>query len=265
MKIFAAHINKSTFCIALVLFFSVSVYAQNQSRPNQYGQWLVYTGDNKISKRIGIHSEIQLRNYLVENTVAQSLVRTGINWYIDPLVMITAGYGFFYTSPTRNYVNGSNVREHRIWQQVITRHKTRAIFMEHRYRLEQRFIHNITKNTDTYDTRIRYRFQAIVPLYLLTPHLRHFFASANNEVFINLGRKVSGQIFDRNRLYAGFGYQVSPKMNFQLGYMNHLISIPGVDKADIGHHLQFSISYNMDDLMKTIFSRKADKQHEQQQ
>lgn len=238
--------------------FSIVVFSQNQPRPNQYGHWLVYTGDNKINKKFGIHSEIQLRNYLVKNTVAQSLIRTGINWYVDPLVMLTVGYGFFYTSPTNKYVGGSFVKENRIWQQAITRHKTRAIFMEHRYRFEQRFIKNITKDASTYDTRIRYRFQAIIPLYSLSPHLRHFFVSANNEIFINLGRKVSGQIFDRNRLYVGFGYQVSPTMNFQVGYMKQLISIPGVDKADIGHHLQIGVAYNMDDIMKTIFNKKSE-------
>ncbi len=246
----------SVMILMMLLLFPISSFSQNQSRTNPYGQWLVYTGDNRINKKVGIHSEVQLRNYLLKNTIAQSLVRVGVNWYLDPTVMLTAGYGFFYTTPSPDNKTANTVSENRAWQQVILRHRTKVLFMEHRYRLEQRFIKNVTQDKFTYDTRIRYRFQAIIPLYSLSPHLRHFFVSGNNEIFVNIGRGVSGEIFDRNRLYGGLGYQVSPNLNFQVGYMNQLISVPSLSKADIGHHLQISVAYNMDDIMKTIFSRK---------
>ncbi len=233
----------------------MSVKAQNQVRPNPYGQWNMYFGDNKINKKIGIHSELQLRNYFLENTVEQTLARVGLNWYIDPLIMLTGGYGFIYTSPSSENVSGFTTKEHRIWQQVVFRHKTRAIFMEHRYRLEQRFIENLSTETSKFDNRLRYRYQAIFPLYSFSPHLRHLFVSGYNEFFVNLGQSISGQIFDRNRLYFAFGYQVSPKLNFQLGYLHQLISIPGLQRTDVNHNLTIGVAYNMDDIMGTFFNR----------
>jgi hypothetical protein len=237
------------------VFFVIKIQAQNQVRPHPYGQWLMYFGDNKINKKLGIHSELQLRNYFLEQTVEQTLMRLGINYYVDPLVMLSGGYGYIHTGPSSQNVVGFTTQEHRIWQQLILRHKTRAIFMEHRYRLEQRFIENVTNKSNTFDNRLRYRFQSIFPFYSISPHLRHYFLSAYNEFFANLGREVSGQIFDRNRLYFAIGYQVSPKLNFQIGYLNQIISIPGDPKSDINHNLQIGVAYNMDDIMSGFFNK----------
>lgn len=239
-----------------LLILIVPVIAQNQIRPNPYGQWLMYFGDNKINRKIGIHSELQLRNYFIRETVAQTLMRVGLNYYVNPLVMLTSGYGFIDTRPSAENVLGFHTLEHRIWEQLILRYKTRAVFMEHRYRLEQRFIENLDTKKHQFDNRIRYRFQVIFPLYTLSPHLRQFFLAGYNELFMNLGTQISGQIFDRNRLYFALGFQVSPKLNFQIGYLKQLISVRNVDKPDINHNLQIGVSFNMDDIMQTFFKPK---------
>lgn len=243
--------------LSVFLFLStLQLSGQNQVQPESYGQWLMYFGDNKISDKIGIHSELQLRNYFLDRTLHQTLSRIGINYYVDPRIMFTAGYGYIHTDPSSENILGSSQREHRIWEQMILRHKTKAVFMEHRYRLEQRFIHNKTENIDKFDNRIRYRFQTVFPFYTLTPQLKHFFFAAYNEIFVNLGRQVSGELFDRNRLYFAMGYQVSPKLNFQLGYLNEGVSLPGSQVIDFRHLLQVGVMYNMDDLMQTFFENK---------
>jgi hypothetical protein len=53
MKILLAYINKHMVCIVLALYFFTVIIAQNQTRPNQYGQWLVLIDNNIISNRIG--------------------------------------------------------------------------------------------------------------------------------------------------------------------------------------------------------------------
>jgi len=227
--------------------------AQNQIRPNPYGQWLMYFGDNKINSKIGIHSELQLRNYFLKETVTQTLTRLGINYYINPLVMASGGYGFIDTRPSAENVLGFHTLEHRIWEQLILRYKTRAVFMEHRYRLEQRFIENLDTKVSKFDNRVRYRFQVIFPFYTISPHLRQFFFASYNELFMNLGTQISGQIFDRNRLYFAFGFQVSPKLNFQLGYLNQVISVPNSSRLDVNHNLQVGVMFNMDDIMPSLF------------
>ena len=130
--------------------------------------------------------------------------------------------------------------------------------MEHRYRIEQRFINNLTAGTQQTDHRIRYRFQTLYPLYSISPHLRHLFFAINNEVMINF-KSDPGRVFDRNRFFSGIGYQVSPRMNFQLGYLNQLSNISGNPKAQTDHVLQVAMSYNMDDLMQSFFKKNKDK------
>ncbi|MCC5917344.1 MAG: DUF2490 domain-containing protein [Cryomorphaceae bacterium] len=235
---------KTTISI-LFFFLSISVMAQNQIRPESYGQWFMYFGDNKINDRWGLHTELQLRNYFLQNTVEQTLARLGANYYLNKFSMVSAGYGFIYTQPSAQNVEGTTLLEHRVWEQLILRHKTDNVFIEHRYRLEQRFIENISTGQAQYGDRVRYRLQALFPLYSISPRLRYFFINTYNEIFMNLGLNVSGQIFDRNRLYFAIGVQYSPKLNFQIGYLNQVISVPG-DLTDVNHNLQIGVSYNLD-------------------
>lgn len=242
--------------VLLLLFFYClpHLHAQNQARNQPYGNWIMYFGDNKINRKIGIHSEYQARNYFIPNTLNQTLIRTGLNYYISPASMITAGYGFIYTEPSLRE-SGNTTLENRIWEQLVLRHRTYNIFLEHRYRLEQRFVKNLTTEQNVFDNRIRYRLQALVPLYNISPYLRHFFIASYNEIFMNLGRELSGQYFDRNRLYFALGFQLNPKFNLQFGYLNQVISLPGGLEPDVNHNFQMSVVYNMDDLT-ALFSSK---------
>ena len=245
----------------LLYVFSMTgttVFSQtDKTAPYPGGYWVSYVGDNKINKRIGIHSEAQFRNFFLPHTVESFIVRTGLNVYIKPYAMATAGYGYIYNTPSSGEVIGARTSEHRIWQQLVLRQKSKNIFMEHRYRLEQRFIENLTTGTKRDDYRFRYRFQTLFPLYSVSPHLRHLFVAVNSELMLNF-RSTPSRIFDRNRFFSGIGYQVSPKMNFQLGYLNQFSQVGGASKAQIDHVLQFSVSYNMDDLMQSFFRKKQD-------
>lgn len=249
-------VNKAFSMVFLLLFSTASLLnAQTKTAPNQGGYWLSYAGDNKINKKIGIHSELQWRNMYLDHSVQSILTRVGLNVYISPQAMATVGYGFIYSEPTEQDVIGSKVFENRVWEQLILRQKSRNVFIEHRYRLEQRFLNNVTNGTNQLDHRLRYRFQTLFPLYSINPKLRHYFVAFNNEVFINL-KKEPSRLFDRNRMFVGLGYQVSPKMNFQLGYLNQYINIPGNPRAQVDHIALLGMSYNMDDLMQTFFNRK---------
>jgi hypothetical protein len=47
-----------------------------------------------------------------------------------------------------------------------------------------------------------------------------FFVAINNEIFVNLSRKIVYNTFDQNRFFAGLSYQTGAHSNLQLGYMN---------------------------------------------
>lgn len=248
-------IEKTKYKYLILLFVGIIVSngLLSQQHVNKQGYWISYLGDNKINDKIGIHSEAQLRNHFVSEALETSFFRVGLNYYTSSSSIITAGYGFFYNEPSDNETAVSTVRENRAWQQLIMRKKTPLIFMEHRYRLEQRFIDNRTANSSMVDHRIRYRYQAIFPFYTFSPYLRHFFLAGYNEVMLNF-RKNTAEVFDRNRLYFALGIQVSPKLNFQFGYLNQQAVQPGFDNHEVNHLAQIAVSYNMDDLMRGFFS-----------
>ncbi len=233
----------------------IQLTGQNQPRQQSLGNWIMYFGDNKINKKYGIHTEYQSRNYFIPGTLTQTLLRVGVNRYLSPAAMLTGGYGFIHTIPTSGE-GGFTTIEHRIWEQMILRHRSYNVFIEHRYRLEQRFVKNLTKNEYIFDNRIRYRIQALVPMYNISPYLRHFFLAGYNEIFMNLGRELSGQFFDRNRLYFAVGYQINPKFNIQIGYLNQVVALPDALLPDINHNFQMSVVYNMDDLTSLFSSNK---------
>jgi hypothetical protein len=245
--------NTQKWVLGLLLLVNIfSVYGQ-QTLSNK-GLWLMYNGDNKINSKIGIHSEVQVRNFFLSDVFEQSIIRTGLHYYASPFVTVTAGYANIHTQPGEGVI-GNTTNENRGWQQLILRFKTKGVFLEHRYRLEQRWTKNMTTHSTSYDNRIRYRFQSIFPLYTITPSLRHFFVLGSNELFVNYRRTAASELFDRNRLFFSLGYQVSPKLNFQIGYLHQSIQSRNQIPLDINHNLQVSIAYNMDDLMGTIFGK----------
>lgn len=246
-----------------ILFFAAisflivtnSLLAQNTVEPNTAGYWLSYVGDNRFNPKLGLHTEAQVRNIFMKESVGTKLVRVGLNYSIKPHVILTAGYAFIWMNPNSDYLAASRVLENRPWQQLIIRQKSKIIFIEHRYRLEQRFLNNKTTGITRTDHRIRYRFQTIFPLYTISPKLKHLFLLANNEIMINF-KKDPTLLFDRNRFLAGLGYQVRPNLNFQLTYMNQYALVQRTKTSLAEHFLVFGISFNMDDIMPALFKNK---------
>lgn len=243
-------LKNPVFLSIMCLLFSFNIVSQQPY--NKGGYWITYLGDNNINDKLGIHTEGQLRNNGINHGQATNFFRLGLNIYTSKTSMVTGGYGFFYVSPSREHVPGNTFRENRVWEQYLMRKKTNFVFMEHRYRLEQRFIENVTLNESKVDHRIRYRFQAILPFYNISPYLRYFFFAAYNEVMLNF-RRESNDIYDRNRLYFALGIQVSPKLNFQVGYLNQLAVQPLHPNLEVSHLFQLGLSFNMDDLMRSFF------------
>ncbi|RTZ46316.1 DUF2490 domain-containing protein [Chryseobacterium arthrosphaerae] len=94
------------------------------------------------------------------------------------------GYGFILSQP---YVNGKKRDiEHRIFQQFITKQKFGRFNLQHRYRLEERFLKMI---------------QNEIPLYAGSEYSDHsermlpktLYASVYNEIFLHFNSPV----FDR--------------------------------------------------------------------
>lgn len=193
-----------------------------QAQDSPLGNWLIYFGNKKLPSNFNWHHEVQYRNYNAIGDLEQLLLRTGIGYNLtEDNNNLLMGYGFIHS---QNYtVNGEKVatNEHRLYQQFITKQKIAFVQLQHRYRFEQRWIDQLFK------VRFRYFLSANIPLHNAEKNDRTFYLSLYNEIFI----QTEGNVFDRNRSYAGLGFRLNQFLRFELGYMNQFL--PGFNRDQI--------------------------------
>lgn len=221
-----------------------------QQAVNRAGYWLIYSGDNRLNDKIGIHSDVNFRNIFIANTYITGVARIGINYYWSQ-ALISGGYAYILNESSNQETNLPGIRENRLWQQVMFRKRDQVIFTEHRYRLEQRWVERENLPDTQFSQRIRYRFQAIYPFYHIDTRFRHFFFASYNEIMLNFKRE-SADVFDRNRIYFALGIQVSPKLNFQFGFMNQLANQRNFPNHQVINSAMASVAYNMDGISKIL-------------
>jgi Protein of unknown function (DUF2490) len=196
-------------CICTVLLFAL--YNVSFAQKTDVGNWFIYFDNQKINKKWNWHNEIQYRNYNFIGDLNQMLLRTGIGYNLtENNNNILLGYGFIHTE--RYLANGKDktaLNEHRIYQQFITKQNFNRVFIQHRYRIEERFLPN------DFQMRFRYFVSLNIPLNNKTMIKNTLYASAYNEIFLN----SKFTIFDRNRLYGGLGYVLNKNIKVELGFM----------------------------------------------
>lgn len=223
---------------ALVAFIVTIKLSAQAPGEDKLGAWYMYFGTNKIAERFSLHTEAQFRYYETTSNFNQLLLRTGLNYHIDPNAIATLGYGFIKTDGTfEEPPTGSDSREHRVFEQFILKNKVWEFLFEHRYRLEQRFL-DFGNATDT-QHRARYRIQVTLPL------TDTFFLNFYDELFINL----QDELFGQNRLYAAFGVHITENSSVQFGYMRNQFNSAVYDR------LQLGFFYNPD--LRGLFKKKV--------
>jgi uncharacterized protein DUF2490 len=195
------------------------------SQESDLGNWLIYFGNKNINPKLNWHHEIQYRNYNAIGDLEQLLLRTGIGYNLsENNNNLLVGYGFIRSE---NYMSSLDekeiVNEHRIYQQFINWHQIKRVYLQHRFRFEQRFVEDVFK------IRFRYFLALNIPITNPTMEAKTLYLSVYNELFLNTEEPV----FDRNRLYGGLGYKANNQLRFELGYMNQLFSEGARDQLNM--------------------------------
>lgn len=196
---------------------------------DRLGSWHMYFGTNRISENWSIHTEGQLRYFEQATNFNQLLLRTGLNYHINPDAIVTLGYAFIETDGSfEEFDNEVNSVEHRIFEQLILKNKVARFSFEHRYRLEQRFVRFGENGSPDYsrvtEHRIRYRLQVTLPLTKI------FFLNFYNEIFLNL----QGNVYGQNRLYGALGANITDNLSVQAGYLKNHFPTANFDRLQIG-------------------------------
>jgi hypothetical protein len=211
-------IIKKTVLVAILLLPYIAL-----SQNSDFGNWLIYIGNNKLNSKWNIHNEVQYRNYNAIGDLEQLLIRTGLGYtFNDKKNNVLLGYGYILSE---NYISNSDnkatVNEHRIFQQFTASQTFGKVKLGHRYRFEQRFVESDFK------MRFRYFLSLNIPINIMQNN--KYYLSAYNEIFLN----TKTSVFDRNRLYGGIGYNINTAIRIEVGYMNQFFERSSKDQLNI--------------------------------
>lgn len=194
-----------------ILIFSLCFCTLSYSQDSEIGNWLMYFGNQKINSKWNWHNEVQYRSYDFIGDTQQFLLRTGIGYNLtENNNNILLGYAFINSY---KYLTNSDKKtesnENRIFQQFITRQYIGRTLLQHRYRIEERFI------SDDFKMRFRYQLGINIALNKKTFEKHTLYFAASDEVFIN----AESPIFDQNRLYGAVGYFIDKHFKIEAGFM----------------------------------------------
>jgi hypothetical protein len=203
--------NWTRFVIVFLLGVS---YNCLQAQSSSVGDWFLYFGNQKINAKWNWHNEIQYRNFNAIGDLEQLILRTGIGYNLsENNNNVLLGYAYVHSEP---YIGSSttktNIDEHRIFQQFITKQAFSGCYVQHRYRIEERFI------ASNFRMRFRYFLSFNVPLNKKTMEKNALYLSAYDEIFLN----NEAPVFDRNRVYGALGYCFSNFLKLELGMMTQI-------------------------------------------
>jgi hypothetical protein len=192
------------YAVLIALCFPMLIQAES------LGNWMMYIGNNPISEKYSVWNEIQYRDRKVFGDFTQLILRTGLNYSVSNQSQVLLGYAYIVSD-----YEESSFHEHRIFQQGIYRHSLSSLGLQHRVRLEERFVEEKDMTV-----RFRYFLGGTYPMNMDAMKTGAIYASAFNELFMNM----SGTAFDRDRIYGAIGYQWSPYIRTELGYMSQITS-----------------------------------------
>ncbi|MES2275081.1 MAG: DUF2490 domain-containing protein [Bacteroidota bacterium] len=221
------------------LFFFAIITITASAQNNKTGTWGILTalmpGDSL--HKWGGYSELQIRtNGPAFNQFQYYEAKAGISYDIDKYFTALIGGGRYTTYDYNNVGAGPNVIEARMWEQMSVSQYLSRIKLEHRYRVEQRWLNGIYRN------RFRYRLNLFIPLNSKKIEAKTYFVSVFDEVFLN--NKEPN--FERNRISAALGYQFDKKWIVQAGWINQYNYIPNQsnDKNNMLLMLMYRINRN---------------------
>jgi hypothetical protein len=170
---------------------------------NQIG-WYAFFGTIKLSGKWSLHTEYQFRRNNLVTDWQQGLFRVGINYQVNPRVLLRLGYAMAETYAYGDIpINalGRSFTEHRLYQMAQLSHKEGWLELQHRFMLEQRFVGRYSsaavekEDEFPFMHRARYMIRLQAPLKGREIKDKTAYAAVYNEIMIGFGKNVNSEYF----------------------------------------------------------------------
>lgn len=194
--------------------------------------WYGFFGTIKLAGKWSLHAEYQWRRNNIITDWQQGLLRVGINYQVNPRVLLRAGYAnaetYAYGEFPLNAL-GRSFTEHRLFQMAQLSHKEGKFDLQHRFMLEQRFVGRYSSAAKEKEDefpfmhRARYMLRLQAPLKGREIKDQTAYAAIYNEIMIGFGKNVNANIFDQNRIGLLLGYRFNKTLRIEAGYLNQTL------------------------------------------
>jgi hypothetical protein len=201
---------------SLLCFIAAIIALPSFAQTPGLGTWNVLSGKMTFNKRWNAFAEAQIRSQQFVHDFNYYEYKGGVGYNFKANVSVLLAMGHYKTfQPTGDFINPA-VTEFRIWQQFTLNNNIGRLKLEHRYRIEQRFI------SSGYRNRFRYRLNALFPFGRKVIENKTWYASVSNEVFL----ANEDPYFEQNRIFGGLGYQFNDHVNMLTGFINRFDNSP---------------------------------------
>ena len=226
----------------MLLLVILTIFSLNKSSAqidqSQMGAWYMYFWNTSLKdSQWGFQGDIQHRNWNIGGDLEQLLLRGGITYSPKNAgIKFTLGYGNIQTGAFGD--SKAKTGESRIYQEALFPQKIGRVFLNHRFRFEQRFV-------DNQDFRTRYRYNIFLNIPLNNDVIEEstVYLALYNELFVNgqksIGNVNSVQLYDRNRTYMAFGYALQNDLKVQFGVMRQTTNAWAKNQLQLSLHHKF--------------------------
>lgn len=217
----------------LVLFLLILAGHVSAQR-SHFGSWNILNARVTLAPKWEAYTEMQVRSQSFYADHFYHELKGGISYYFNKNFSVVLGTGQYRTySDPGSFTKPLTAKETRLWQQLIMTSGLKDLKFEHRFRAEQRWF------TTGYRNRFRYRLTASHSLdEIIKIGSGETSVVVSNEVFLN----NKSPHFERNRFFAGFGYQLNEYFGIQPGYV---YQYDYRDNEGSGKHF-FQLTLNVD-------------------
>lgn len=210
-----------------LLFFlltNMTLIAQSEKNiDHQNILWTRYYNQLLLTEKWSLHSEFDNRVFLKPVQENLYVVRIQGRYKINDHLETGAGFAYFSVDTQVPEINPDyNTPEYRGQQDLTWKSNVNKVTLIQRFQVEERFIHNASKEEllagTTFSWRFRYRLQGDYTFWKKEKQLLK--AVVSDEIMFNFGEKIIKNTFDQNRIYAAIHYGLNSNLAFELGYLN---------------------------------------------
>jgi hypothetical protein len=217
------------------LLLCTNTYAQN----DKLGTWNIVNVNLVLKKKFTFFFEAQTRSQQVFNDFFYRELKGGLLYKLPNKNSVFVGFGDYRTYEYPGEFKNRTIKEHRLWEQFTLTNNVDIFKIEHRYRIEQRWVNGAFSN------RFRYRINPLVPINKKVIEPGALFLAMFDEVFFTDKQPY----FLRNRFFGGAGFQFSKYFTLQAGVLrqfDYRISDGGSAKS----YLHLSFIFTTEELLK---------------